>query len=261
MLRIFIYHEDQDKWVEERSHLLHHDLAAFIDEDEKIIYLWNGLESTKDKLKKGRKALLHLLKVYTENSYQINTIKKKIPPHLKLYLEHLFADTKKEQKAKDYRYSHFSTIRIHFLLSLITLVLPLVALFILNSSLFWEASEYSYIISSEAYNGWWLSIFIIIMISLLLFIPQLAMSVYERDQPIMFFSITSIIICVSFLVYLQQGIFLFQFQPLSTPNLFYIAKSDIYWFVLLTISAIMLIEIPNFIKTINFLITYKQFIF
>lgn len=261
MFKIFIYYEDQDKWVEERSHLLYHDFVAFIDEDINVIYLWSGPKCTRERSKKGSKALIDIIKRYSENNFQVKNLKKKIPPPLKSLLNELLEVIEKEEQLRDYQYSHFLTIRLHFLLSIICLILPIFALLILSSSLFWDSNAAMYVINSEHYNNWLSFAYIFILICFILFIPQLIIAVYEYDISIIVLSSISIIICISLLLYLQQGIFLFQFQELSTPILYYINKIDIYIFLLLISSSIMIFEISNIIKSISFLATYKKFIF
>ena len=261
MLKIFIYYEEKDKWVEERSHLLYHDFAAFIDEDSNTIYLWNGPRCTRERLKKGSKSLYNLINIYTESNFKIINLKKKIPSYVKSRLNELLQVTKKEEQSRDYQYSHFLTIRIHFVLSVISLILPLIVLLILGSSLFWHSLGNNYVVNAVNYNSWLSSAFILILICLMVFIPQLIIAVYEFDKSIIVFSSTSIIICISLLLYLQQGIFLFQFQEISTPTLYYINKIDIYLFLFLTSSSILLFEMPNIIKSISFLAIYKKFIF
>jgi len=260
MLKIFIYYEEQDKWVEEHSYLLSHDFAAFIDEDAQIIYLWNGPQSTRERLKKGTKALHEIINNYAENRFQVINLQKKIPSDLKSRLEKILKITKKEEEVVDYHYSHFFTIRLHSIFSIICLLLPIIALIILNSSLYWDSIGNNYIVYANDYNNWLSFTFMSLLASLIFFIPQLIMAVYEYDISIIVFSSTSIIICISLLLYLQQGIFLFQFQEQSTQSLFYIAKIDLYIFLLLVSLVILLFEIPNIIKTINFLMKYKKFI-
>ncbi|TFG16841.1 MAG: hypothetical protein EU531_05145 [Promethearchaeota archaeon] len=261
MLKVFIFYEEKNKWIEEHSHLLYHDFAAFIDEDTKLIYLWNGPKSTKERLKKGTEVLYRLIQQFAETDFQIKKLNKKIPSHIKSCLENYLEVAKKEEKIADYQYSQFFTIRIHALISIISLILPIIVFVILASSLFWDTLGNDYIISANNYNNWLLMAFILLVICLLLFIPQLIIAIYEYDKAIIVFSSISMIISISLLVYLQQGIFLFQFQESSTPTLYYITKIDIYLFLLLISSAIMLFEIPNFIKTVNFLATYKKFLF
>lgn len=261
MFKIFIYYEEQDKWVEERSHLLYHDLAVFIDEDSKVIYLWSGPKCTRERSKKGSEALNSIIETYTEKSFQVKNLNKKIPTRIKSVLKNLLEITEKEQQLQEYQYSHFITIRLHFILSIICLILPIFAILILGSSLFWDSIGTAYLINAIYYNNWLSSANIFNLVCLILFIPQLIISIYEYEKSIIVFSSISIIICISLLLFLQQGIFLFQFQEISTPNLYYINKIDLYLFLLLISSSILLFEIPNTIKTISFLRIYKKFIF
>ena len=261
MIKIFIYYEKENKWIEERSSLLYHDFVAFIDEDTKIIYLWNGPQGTKVKRKKGTEALNDLINIYTNVKFQVINYNKKSPSHIKNKLNELLKLTKKEQELVDYQYSHFITIRLHSFLSIITVILPIIILFILGYSFFWDKIGNNFMINARNYNNWLSSASILLLICLLLFIPQLVMGAYEFDKPIIVFSSTSIIICISLLFYLQQGIFLFQFQEPSTLNVYYISETDIIIFFFLILSAILLLEIPILINTIKFFSTYRKFIF
>lgn len=48
MLRTYIYNEDKKVWLEEETLLLH-DLCAILDEDDKILYIWNGPKSSPER--------------------------------------------------------------------------------------------------------------------------------------------------------------------------------------------------------------------
>jgi hypothetical protein len=261
MIKVFIYYEKENKWIEELSNILYHDFVAFIDEETKIIYLWNGPQNSKERKKKGTEALNDLINMYTDINFQVKNYNKKTPSLIKNKLNKLLELTKKEQELSGYQYSHFSTIRLHSFFSIVTVILPIIILFILGYSLFWDKIGNSYIINARNYNYWLSSASILLLICLLLFIPQLIMGAYEFDKPIIVFSSTSIIICISLLFYLQQGIFLFQFQEPSTGNLYYISETDIIIFLLLILFTILLLEIPILINTIKFFSTYKKFIF
>ncbi len=261
MLKIFIYNEVQDQWVEENTHLLYHDLVAFIDKDQNVIYLWNGPKSTKDKLKKGENSIHKLLRDFTNINFQIKKLNKDFPPQVTNRLDSLLDTAKKEKELANYQYSHFFTIRIHSLISIVTLILPIITFILLGSSLFWDNIGSDFIIKASNYNTWLILAIIPLIISLFLFISQLIIAVFEYDISIIIFSSISIVLSISLLFYLQQGVFLFQFQEESTSSLYYIAKLDIYLFLLVIGLTIGLFEIPNIIKTLNFLKTYKKFIF
>jgi len=130
----------------------------------------------------------------------------------------------------------------------------------LSFSLLWESVGSSYLVYSNNYNIWLLLGKIPIFISLILFAFILTIAIYEYEITIIILSSMSIIICISLLLYLGQGIFLFQFQEGYTSVLYYIAKIDIYIFLIVTGLSIAIFEIPNFMKTISFIFTYKKFI-
>jgi hypothetical protein len=236
-------------------------VVAFIDKDQNIIYLWNGPKCTKDKLKKGKKAIHKLLRDFTDINFQIKELNKNIPPHVKNRLENLLDTATKEKELANYQYSHFFTIRFHTIISIVALILPIVSFIILSSSLFWESVGSDFLIKASNYDIWLNLAIIPLIISLLFFILQLIIAIYEHDNSIIIFSSISILLSISLLFYLQQGVFLFQFQEVSTYSLYYIAKLDIYLFLLVIGLAIGLFEIPNIIKTLKFLSTYKKFIF
>ncbi|MEJ2296879.1 MAG: hypothetical protein P8Y23_19195, partial [Candidatus Lokiarchaeota archaeon] len=193
-----------------------------------------------------------LINTYTDIKFQVKNYNKKSPSLIKNKLNKLLELTNKEQELSDYQYSHFITIRLHSFFSIITVILPIIVLFILGYSLFWDKIGNNYMINARNYNNWLSSASILLLICLFLFIPQLIMGAYEFDKPIIVFSSTSIIICISLLFYLQQGIFLFQFQEPSTGNLYYISETDIIIFLLLILFTILLLEIPILINTIKF---------
>jgi len=261
MLKTFIFFESGNKWVEEQSHLLYHDLCAFVDEDNHVIFLWNGPQSTKERLKKGTESINQILKDYPSINFVAKPLDKNAPPNIKNLLEKLLEAVKKEQEVESYQFSHLSTIRFHLVLSVILLILPIITFAILASSLLWESLGNNILISSSNYNNWLLYANILLIISLIISIPIVAIAIYEYDIPIIVFSSTSIFILILLILYLQQGIFLFQFQELSTSSLYYIAKTDLYIFLIIIGFAIALFEVPNIFNTANFLITYKKFIF
>ena len=49
MLRTFIFDETKSHWIEEEQRLLSQDICAILDEENVILYLWNGPKSKKKK--------------------------------------------------------------------------------------------------------------------------------------------------------------------------------------------------------------------
>ena len=76
MLRAYIYNEENKVWLEEES-LLKHDLCAILDDDEKILYIWNGPKSSSELLEKGYKSIENLLSNHP--NVEIQLIKLKAP--------------------------------------------------------------------------------------------------------------------------------------------------------------------------------------
>ena len=75
MLRTYIYNEDKKVWLEEET-LLMHDLCAILDEDDKILYIWNGPKSSPERFEKGYKTIESLLSNYPNMDLKLIKLKK-----------------------------------------------------------------------------------------------------------------------------------------------------------------------------------------
>lgn len=84
---------------------------------------------------------------------------------------------------------------------------------------------------------------------------------YEMEAQVIIFSLMGLIICSGVLLYLQQGIYLFLFQEGSTSTLYLIKIQDITLFYMIIFSAITIFELPNLLKLISFIRTYRKYIF
>ena len=84
---------------------------------------------------------------------------------------------------------------------------------------------------------------------------------YEMEAQVIIFSLMGLIICSGILLYFQQGIYLFLFQEGSTSTLYIIKIQDITQFYIIIFSAIAIFELPNLLKLISFIRTYRKYIF
>ena len=94
-----------------------------------------------------------------------------------------------------------------------------------------------------------------------MFILNIIIGLYEMEAQVIIFSLMGLIICSGILLYLQQGIYLFLFQEGSTSTLYLIKIQDITLFYIIILSAIAIFELPNLLKLISFIRTYRKYIF
>lgn len=261
MLRTFIFNESKNEWIEENDHLFYHDLCAILDENSKIIYLWRGPKSTKEYYKKGYKSLNKLISESLQQKFQINVLAKYIPNHIEEKLNKMLILAKRQKEIGKYKFSKFTTIRLYLIFLVLSIIIPIISGLILSTCLFWPVLNGNFIVSDEIYQDWLYYQKISILISLVIFMFNIIIGLYERESQIITFSLMGLIICIGILLYLQQGIFLFKFQAGSTSSLYLIAIQEIIIFWIIIISAIGIFELPNLLKLVSFIRTYRNYIF
>lgn len=261
MIRTYIYHEDKNNWLEE-DYLLLHDLCAFLDEEDNIIYLWNGPKSSQKRLEKGYESVVDLItNMPVENPIQLTILTEDIPPKIQKKLDELLSKVKKEEEEESNRFTTLLTIRLFFIFSLIGLILPIISFFNILSAFDWNSSEGIAQIQSDQYDVWLNISRVLILIVMFAYIGNLIIGIYEQDVQIIVFSITAIIICIGILIYFIQGIFLFDFEDNSTSDLYYISHSQLLTFSLINLFSIIILLLPNLYKFILFLKSYSIYIF
>ncbi len=260
MLRTFIFDESKSHWIEEEQSLLSQDICAILDEEKVILYLWNGPKSKKKKFRQAYKELKLLVANYPELNIQLVMSKKNFPMQIQNRLD-TFLDSMNSRKRVNLKFSRFTTIRIYSLSIIITVLLPILSFLNLSTSFFWSRFLGNYEINSSSYTNWINFSKIITIITLIFFIINTLIGVIEYENQVIVFSINSIIISIGMVIYLNQGIFLFLFQEGSTPVTYFILPRDIFIFLLLNLTALLIFEIPNIYKLISFFKTYRKFIF
>ena len=261
MLRSFIFNEIKNNWIEEDEYLFYHDLCAFLDEDNKIIYLWRGPKSTKARYKKGYQLLSELISKDLQLKFQINVLAKYIPDYVKERLDKMLIAAKKQKEISKYKFSKFATIRLHLVFLIISITFPIISLLLLINYVFWPISNDNYVVSAVIYQNWLFYPKVLLVISLIMFILNMIIGLYEMEAQVIIFSLMGLIICSGVLLYLQQGIYLFLFQEGSTSTLYIIKIQDITLFYIIIFSAITIFELPNLLKLISFIRTYRKYIF
>jgi len=260
MLKTYIYDESNKNWIEERLSLLYHDLCALLDEERKIIYIWNGPKSSQERLKKGYALLKNLVSKYPNIDFQISILKKEVPDYVQIRLDKMLGEIKYDDKIFFYMFSRFITLRLYFIFTLPALIFPLISYLNLSSSLAWRKTGYNYEVSSGVYDNWLSISFFFMILTILSFAVIITIGIIEIEYKIITYSIIGFVVSSGIAIYLLQGIFLFLFQDGSTASIYYIKQSDILLFLVIIVFGIAVYEIPNLVELINFIIVYHKFI-
>jgi len=261
MLKTYIFDGPNKKWIEEQSSLLYHDLCALLDEERKIIYIWNGPKSSQERLKKGHELLKNLISNYRNINFQISILNGKVPDYVQIRLDKMLSEIKLESKKEFHKFSRFITLRLYFIFLLPALIFPLISFLNLSTSLTWRKTGYNYEVSSGLYDNWISISLLFIILTIISFGIILTIGIIEIENKIIIYSIIGLVISSGIAIYLQQGIYLFLFQGEWTASIYYIKQSDILLFLVVIVFGIAIYEIPNFVELINFIKVYRKFIF
>lgn len=259
MLRAYVYNEEKKVWLEEESLLLH-DLCAILDEDEKILYIWNGPKSSSELVEKKYKSLEILLSNYSNLNFQIIRLKKKIPPKIKTKIDDMLNSLKIDDDITS-QFSRRSTIRLFFIMSLSIFILSILSLW--NFLQYFNYSNWNgnFVITPKKYDVWINTSKLLILICFIFLIINLGIGILEIEHQVIVFSATGLMVCLGIIFYLNQGVYLFLFQKRSTSSFYIINQSDINWFCITILFAELIYLVPYFKKFISFSIKYRSFIF
>ena len=231
MLRTFVYYEDKNIWMEE-THLLFHDLCAFLDEE-----FVNSLNI-----------------VILEDEH--------VPRYIQDRIDSMLEAITREEEEEHYTFTHIWTIRLYFIFSLGTIFLTVISIMNLTTGhSIWELSGTNRIVSDVDYNNWIAASIILFSIILLLSIFNLLLGIWEREIQVIIFSLIGVFIFGGLLGYLSQGIYLFIFQPGSTTTTFIIAIGDLAAFSGIILLATLIFLLPNIYKFLTFFKHYREYIF
>jgi len=260
MLRTFIYNESKSQWIEEEHRILSYDLCAILDEEKEIIYFWSGPKSNKAKFRKGFSQIKELISTFPDLNIQFIMTKKNFPVEIQNKLE-LIIESIKTGKDQILKFSRFTTIRIYSISIIVSIILPILSFLNLITSLFWSISNENYQVTNAIYNIWINNSKTLMIISLIFFSINIILGIVENESQVIIFALIGVIISVGLIFYLNQGIFLFLFQEGSTLTNYLIYQRDLFIFLMLNLSAILIFEIPNIYKLISFFKIYRKFIF
>jgi len=260
MLKIFIFDPFKSHWIEEENRLLSYDICAILDEEKEIIYLWAGSKSKKKIFRKGYKQIKELTSKFPKLNIQFVLSKKNFSIEIQKLIDDLSQSMKLRNK-KSLKFSRFSTIRIYSISIIITIILPIIFFLNLSTSFFWTKVNSSYQVNSLNYANWINSSKILNLIILIFFFINILIGIIEYEHQVIIFSLNGLIISIGLVLYLNQGTYLFLFQEGWTLTNYIILQKDIFIFLVLILSAILIFEIPNIYKLISFFKTYRKFIF
>ncbi|MHA1148232.1 MAG: hypothetical protein ACTSR8_08300 [Promethearchaeota archaeon] len=261
MIRTYIYNSDKGIWLE-NEYLLMHDLAAFLDDEENMIYIWNGPKSSVERLEQAYESVVELISnMPVENPIQLTILTEDLPPKIDKKLSSMLARVQKEERQELEKFTHILTIRAYFILGLLGIIMPLIH--ILNSlgSLFWPSVDGYAQVDAEIYNIWILVSIIMMTIALIAYIGIIIISLIEQEPQLFVFALTAIIVCITLIAYFTRGIFLFDFDDTSTSSVYYIAQSQLGIFGFLQLLIVLIILAPNLYKFIKFYSTYRDYLF
>jgi len=262
MLITYIFDEANKKWIEEDKSLLYHDLCAILDEERNIIYLWNGPKSSQERLKKGYGLIENLMSKYPTINFQLSMLKKEVPSYIQDRIDIMLNEIKYKDKKDYYNFTRFTTLRLYLIFLLVSVIFPFLSFLNLVSSLMWPKIDGNFEIGAGPFNIWLLISFILTIISLISFSIMIIIGIVEIEYQVIIFSLLGVLVCSGLIIYLQQGIFLFLFQGSSpSPLIYYIRQNDIVEALIVIVLGILVFEIPNMIKLITFIKTYRKFVF
>lgn len=261
MLKTYIFDDANKKWIEEDKSLLYHDLCAILDEERNIIYLWNGPKSSQERLKKGYGLLKTLMSSYPTINFELSILKKKAPGYVQDKIDLMLSEIKQKKEKDHYQFSRFTTIRLYLIFLLLSIILPSLSFLNLVSSLSWTKIGTNFEIGAVEYNFWLFVSFTLIIASLIFLCMMALIGIIESEYQVIVFSLLGVLVCTGLSIYLQQGIFLFLFQPGHSSSIYYISQNDIYESLIIVFSGILVFEIPNMVKLISFVKIYRKFVF
>jgi len=259
MLRTFIYQDEH--WVEETEHLLLHDCVAFLDEEERTVYLWNGPKSTKKRLEMSYDSVTDLMMGLPDDSLQLTVLLDNIPEKIQNKIDVMFEGVRKERESQKHIFSSLISIRLYLIFSILALMLPIFSILNLQNFFYYPVSGGVTEIYSTAFNTLFTVSSVLTIMTLIFFIFNVIIASYELDYKVTVLALTSVITCIGILLYLSQGIYLFVFQPGSTATRYLILKIDLFAFFALNVFAVLIFGIPNLLKLTSFIRTYRRYIF
>lgn len=260
MLRAYIYNSDQDNWLEEEN-LLYHDICAILDEEKRIIYLWKGPQSSKQRFQRGHRALNKLMTNYKKGTLKMQVLEENAPTPIQEKIGKMLEMMKEAELAKGTKFSRLTTIKGYYYISLIEVILPFVLLlnFIGLTFLPWDGSG-NIQVNAALFDAWIVIALSIITIMGIGFLLLMITGFYEGDLQAGLYASASLVVSIGLYLYISQGEFLFVFQKGTTIAVYVLAVADLWRFIAIMAGVAALIEIPTLFKFLKFKKDYVEFL-
>jgi hypothetical protein len=260
MLKTFIYEESKGKWLEEQRSLFLFDVCAILDDEARKIYVWKGPKITKSKFNHGIARLTEQLNQFDRLKIDLVLLSKKVPDRIQGKLNEMLESIKQEEIFERFHFSRFVTIRGFLIVSILIIILTILSCYNITSSFSKSIINGNYLFSAEQYSNWISFSFSLSIMIAACFAINLIIGIFEAESQVILFSSIGLIINIGISIYLNQGIFLFLFEEGSTASAYLIKQNDVILFNILILSAIITYLIPNTVKLVYFVKTYKTFI-
>lgn len=261
MIRAYVFSEANQNWVEQQ-HLLYHDICAFLDEENKNIYLWSGPKSTSNKLNKGYHTIKTILTSYPPEEFKvIDLTRAKVPEQIQEKIDSMMQIVKMNEQERVQQFTRMNLIRMYYLLSIFGVIVPLVLLFnfIGLSFLSWDANM-NVQIPASVYSIWALVSKIIVIAMIVTFSLLLLISALETDIKAGVFALIALSASIGLMLYVAQDIYIYIFQIGSTTDLYLLSLSDLWTSIILVGTALAIIEVFTLYRLQDFHGVYKDFI-
>lgn len=241
---MFTYSLDNGKFIETEK-LYPHDIALFLDKEQKKIYLWEGPYATTTVKTQAIPFIEGLKKKYDKFEFieMSGVVPLNIQAELEKKLDKSFEVTKKID-----RDPYFS---LFVILSVGLFVLMIISSIFILSLLGWGTSELRpgiYIVSEVDYSNWIqnskIMVLVTIIISELLFID----SFFTRKIFLIMTGMVTSLIQLGIYRYVSLGVFLFDFQAGADPGTYNILMTQVALFVILYVIGIVAILMPLIIS-------------
>ncbi len=260
MLRTYIFSEQHQNWIEEEQKLFLHDHCVILDDERKKIYLWSGPESTQETRENAQEAIKELVSRYPQGFLEYNVLQEKFPENVTKKVNSMLLGAKEEENKSKFQFSQLSAVRLYFISILLSIILSIVAQADLFFSLSWPLSGGNLTVNANTYLFWINFAYWMYVVIGGLYLFATLIGVWQKEYQVVIYSSVGVITCLGIVLYLAEGVFLFEFEPGSTLTVYLISLFNIILFLISILLPTLIFVIPNGLKLWKFFKTYQKFI-
>lgn len=238
-VRVFIFNSILKNWAEEETTLLLHDLAIFLDENSKNLYLWLGPKSKSKVQEIGLKSASIVQNKFKD--FKLVVLEDKLPGIVEKKLKDLLL---KYGAPSHTIFVKDRDMRFYMLFGLIGVCLAVAYFVVVLTSLFWPNIGGNLHISASLYFIWITACQILMLICLCVFLTNglIAMKIYRSRLVVIAF--IGWLMAAGIFCYIMLGIYLFPFQEGSTISTYLISLNDLIVFLLANAIGFVLLAFP-----------------